>query len=457
MAIAGRTNSPAAQGGLLVTVADNPQPNPDGVLQRHPEIQQLPQRTAVVDTQYIPSTHLLAHIEGSNWTVTYYSQQVAKADELKPLQLGTSPAHQQYRRIDNYRFKVNTPLSQSQDDEYKEFQVTGEASLFWSLVPNVGDMFIADVGDGRSGLFTLTETERMSYNKDSCYRVSYVLVSYLTDEYAADLAAKTTSVVVFDLEMLELMDNPFVVESDYQKIVSLRQLDEQLRKHLIERYWAPDVNTYKVPQQVSHTYDVYYTHFIRSLGLYTQSKGIKLYHNGSTPQNAVETLWRAFSEMSALELPYLHRKIYPVSVANFKDQPVQRGIAYSPFFYTLYPVGDFGSQDDSVVITEDLPLKAQVAPLEFPDVPTLNTIPYFYPVDQDDAYVFTHNFYDGDTTKMSVLERLCFNMISGVSVKPEEVLALGRYVLKLRPLEQFYYIPCILTLILYTKRNDIWS
>ena len=232
MAIAGRTNSPAAQGGLLVTVADNPQPNPDGILQRQPEIQQLPQRTAVVDTQYIPSTHLLAHIEGSNWTVTYYSQQVAKTDELKPLQLGTSPAHQQYRRIDNYRFKVNTPLSQSQDDEYKEFQVTGEASLFWSLVPNVGDMFIADVGDGRSGLFTLTETERMSYNKDSCYRVSYVLVSYLTDEYAADLAAKTTSVVVFDLEMLELMDNPFVVESDYQKIVSLRQLDEQLRKQI---------------------------------------------------------------------------------------------------------------------------------------------------------------------------------------------------------------------------------
>lgn len=458
MPIAGSKNSPAAQGGLMATVADNPQPNPDGILQRQPEIQPLPERTAVVDTQYVPASHLLAHIEGSNWTVKhYYSQQVGRGDELKPLQIGTSPAHQQYRRIDNYLFKVNTPLSQSQDDETKEFQVTGESSLFWSLVPNVGDMVVADVGDGRDGLFTLTETERMSYSKDSCYRVAYVLVSYLTDEQAADLAAKTTSVAVFDLQMVELLDNPFVEEADYQKIVSLRQLEEQLRIHLIERYWSPDVNTYKVPQQVSHTYDDYYTRFIRSIGLYTPSKGIKVYHNGSTAHNAVETLWRAFSDMSALELPYLYRKIYPVSVDNFKNQPVMRGVAFSPFFYTMYPVDDFGNQDDSGVVTTDLPLKAEIGPLDFPEVPTLNTVPYFYPVDKDDAYVFTHAFYDGDSSKMSVLERLCFNMISGVTIKPDEVLALGRYVLKLRPLEQFYYIPCIITLILYTKRNDIWS
>lgn len=454
MAIAGAKQTPAAAGGLFMTVTENNQTNLPGLVERQPEITQRPERSSVVDTNYVPATHLLAHVEGSNWTVTYYKQQLGLADELKPLQIGTSPAHQQYQQISQFNLKVNTALSQSQDEETKEFQVTGEATVYYSLIPNVGDMFVADVGDGTAGLFTVTECERMSYSKDTCYRIAYVMISPITDAQQADLDLKSTSKVVFDLTMLELLDNPFLVETDYNRLVSLHALDEKLRRHLMERFWSPDVQTLKVPQQQTATYDGYHALYARSIGLGDYSKPIRIYHNGISTYDAVASIWGLLSDMSSDGLPYVHPTFGSAFVKTFQGQPVARGIAYSPFKYSVYPNGNYDYIDEHFPRVESEPLQMQLPNQPFVTPPFLNQRPYINAIDCDNCYVFSQAFYDMQADQMSVLERMIFNMLSGVAVDPTQVLLLGNYVPKMRPLEQFYYIPMILALINFTRRNE---
>ena len=455
MAIAGSNLNPPAPGGLFTLTPTNPQDNLSGIVERQPVIDPRPERSIVVDTQYTPATHLLAHVEGSNWPVIYYRQQLGIGDELRPLQLGTTATHQQYQRIDNLPFKVNSSLTQSQDTDTKEFQVTGESTIFYGLVPNLGDMFIADVGDGRAGLFTLTETERMSYSKDACYRVAYVHVGYLNETYQADLDLKTVSRVVFDMTMLELLDNPFVAESDYQRLVRLQQLDARLRTHFVERFWSPDVQTLKLPQQFTVVYDGFHANYCRTIGLMDLSHPIRIYHNGLMRYEHVKTIWQCLYDMTADEIPYCHRTFTNVSVSVFKDKPVQRGVAFSPFLETIYPAGEFYTDDPAAVITAGLWPTLGTEPRTVPSMPTISGVPYFNLIGGDECYVFSRAFYDLQSESMSVLERLVFNMLSGVDVKSDELLLLCNHVLKLRPIDQFYFIPVLSLLINYARRNDL--
>lgn len=455
MAIAGSKYNPPAPGGLFTLTPTNPQDNLPGIVEHQPVIDPKPERVSVVDTQYTPATHLLAHVEGSNWTVIYYKQQLGIGDEMKPLQVGTSPAHQQYQRIEGFIFKVNSPLAQSQDQETKEFQVSGESTMFYGLIPNIGDMFLADVGDGRTGLFAITESERMSYSKDACYRIAYVMVGYNNVTYQSDLDLKTTSKVIFDLTLLELLENPFVVENDYHKLVRLKQLDQRLRKYMVERYWSPDMQTYKVPQQFTQVFDGYHANFCRTIGLMDVSRPIRIYHNGLMRYDAVTTVWSCLYEMSADSLPYCHRTFSNAPAALFKDKPVQRGIAFSPFVETIYPSGNFYTDDPCAVLYDGEWPALACEPLMINYMPTLVDRPYFYPVGGDGNYVFSQAFYDCQSENMSVLERLVFNMLSGVSVVPDELILLCNYLPKLRPIDQFYYIPVLLVLINFTRRNDL--
>ena len=213
--------------------------------------------------------------------------------------------------------------------------------MFYGLIPNKGDMFLADVGDGHVGLFAITETERMSYSKDACYRVAYVMVGHINETYQKDLDLKTTSRVVFDLTMLEQLDNPFVVESDYQKLVRLQQIDTKLRRFMLERFWSPDMQTFKVPQQFTQVFDGYHANFCRVIGLTDTRHPVRIYHNGLMRYDAIATLWRCLYDLTADELPYCHRTFSNAPAALFKDKPVQRGIAFSHLLKRFTRLGSF--------------------------------------------------------------------------------------------------------------------
>ena len=182
-----------------------------------------PYKGVTVDSRYTPLSSLITHVEGSSWVVKYFSQVLDIDSEVSPQQLTKEAVYQQYTAINQLEMRVNNELSYSQDDASKAATVTGSATLYPCVIPNTGDMFLADIGDGREGIFTVTRTERKSLLKETCYQIEYVLVAYSTDtERMRDLEQKTIKTLQFVKEFLLFGQNPVVVDSEYATVRELK-------------------------------------------------------------------------------------------------------------------------------------------------------------------------------------------------------------------------------------------
>ena len=144
----------------------------------------------VVDTRYESKANLLTHVEGAPWNVNYYSQVLNTDNAPIGQQPDRNAIYQQYMFIEMFEIKVTQPLTTSQDPTSKEMTLIGAANVYPHVIPNRGDMFIADVGDGRTAIFKVTNTERKSIFKDTCYAIDYMLINYTTKELRADLDSR---------------------------------------------------------------------------------------------------------------------------------------------------------------------------------------------------------------------------------------------------------------------------
>lgn len=442
--------------GRLTTEPTTPRPDIDGIVEKLPVISDRPARTAVVDSEYVPASNILAHVEGSNWrTKAYYRQILGLNEEARPQQLGTSSVHQQYERIEGMVLKVVTPLSQSQDEDTKEFQVTGEGGIYYGLVPNFGDMFIADVGDGRDGLFTIIRTTRMTFSKAACYEAGWQLVDFLTPEREADLEAKTGDRrLVFDISQVEMLDTPFLTEAQSVTYQSLDDYTTVLQRVMKERFWATRVQNYSVPDLGDLTFDGYHIDYLRYIDLSDDRHPVTVYQNGRLKYEDVMTLWSLLKNQSNEMQPYICGKFGLVQTYMLRNASVFRGIGYTQFNLTVYPQENLMEKDETTPgYSACRMFKSTVNP---PAIPTRDGTPLYAPVDADEYYVFTKAFYTSDKPSMSVLERITTDMLSDGPVNPEDVQALCREVANMRRIDQFYLIPIILTLIKYCKRGYAW-
>lgn len=492
------------------TVPLNPQ-KLDGTVENEPELNYLPTRRSVVDSEYTPLSHIIVNAEGDKWPNDYYKAQVGMNDELMPLAQGTAVPHQQYIEIKDFIIHVTAPLQQQQDQETKEFTVTGEGTVFYGLIPNKGDMFVADVGDGRAGAFTITETERLSYSKEACYRISYVLTDYLTQAIEGQLTAKTVKTYHFELALVEMHESPYLTESDYQMYVSLNEQSGFLTNHFNRLFWARVAQTVALPQQRSLTFDAFHADFCMNVGLGGQHNPITMYSNGYVKISEIYTIWNILKDMDAGQIPYAHPTFGIASAEAFFECTANRGIAWSQFAYTVYPTSDFvtGGYDEqirtAVAVIKDhlngdpdyngckccnyemldygivdqyrfkLP-RDLCGCCDDEDEPTTPPEPSTPPVDPEKPqppivpprpkpmfpligvtqhYVLSKAFYEGDRELMSKFELVIMDMLEGKPILTKDVSMFCQAIRKHSQLQQFYFIPIILMLIRYSQRGSL--
>lgn len=449
MAIAGQLPNKPPQGDRILPVSKNPQ-TIDPIIENAPIAVSRPDRNALVDSNYAPAQNLVSHIEGAPWTCNYYRQVLGKDNTPKPLQPGVSAVHQQYDVYRDYILRVNSAITSNQDSDTKEFTAVGEASMFYGLVPNVGDMFIADAGGGEVGLFTLTEVERMGYMKQACYRVNFQLVCVGDDPRFEIIDSRINRQFVFDVELLELMDNPFLSLEDHLKFEGLAEQYERISKYFKAKFWSAQVNTLKVPEQDELVYDGFHSEFCRYIGLENPLETIRVHQLGGLPYDGVITLWNAFKELSSHNLMLAHREFNLILTNSFVNYPVLRGIYYTQFRKVVYPSGDFGNDDPGIhrEVGEVMTRKSVPEPAIFATT--------FKPITADNAYVLSQPFYDENTVLMCDFERRLYDMLEQKAVAVESVADIAAKFFKLPLLEQYYYGPLILVLINYCKRNPQW-
>ena len=135
------------------------------------------------DNKIIDAANLLTHVEGSSYTVDYYSQVLTKDSPLAGPMMNRNAIYQQYTRINNLELKVNNPLTYTQDEVTKSIKGVGSATIYaMTVIPNIGDIFIANIANGNIGIFRITTSERKSIFKNTVYTIDYYLLETSSNE-----------------------------------------------------------------------------------------------------------------------------------------------------------------------------------------------------------------------------------------------------------------------------------
>lgn len=431
--------------------------------------------SALVQTRFTPMAALAMFTEGSTIVCTYYRQLVDIDDNLMAQQVNRKAPYQQYEKIIGLEMKQQGDLNFSQDEQTKDVTITGTAIMFGGVIPNKGDMFRADLGDGQAGLFTLLNSERLSVRKESQYRVDFQVVSDDKDtERLEDLEAKVVDTLYFVKDFLNAGKNPLLIDAEYNAYVQLRRVFATMVNEYLRTFFSETCQTLIVPDQAQVTYDHFLTKAVLSLLETTNNPMMRkvTLHNveqdygfrtttvwDSILQVEPSHLWAAAQRMEVrgAELTYnlpafsgvfwakIDRLIYPIDRRTDADRILAPSQPASHSVLTLSgaPVDDF----QRLISKRNLTVAEQGLPE--PIAPT----PHIHRITDDEYYVFSRAFYEQDSVRQSQLERLVWSMLNQ---EDPDVTILYELVLESQKwdnLERFYYVPVLIALTVLVLRG----
>lgn len=424
-----------------------------------PVINDPPYRGNTVDTRFLNNNQLLSHVEGSSWIVNYFSQVLGKDSEPSFLQIGKDAVYQQYVQIRNLELKVSSPLSHNQDQETNESEVTGTAIIYPPLIPNKGDVFLADVGDGNEGIFSIISSQRLSVLTQSCYQIDYVLISYSIEPYLNDLGKKTVKHVNYVRDLLKFNRDPLLVDKEYNDYLSIDEHYTHLLNGYLTTFFNKTIGSLAVPNQVDLTYDPF---VVNALKMFTDHKDhkilrvMKVYSIQLPNSHPPTTLWDALLQLSMETLPLCNERLALIDSYCFGTVPHYQNVYFSNICRVVYPVdkdnrnvlrmafkeGEFGASH----IRHHFPkhYTDDLLELNRPKGKGIEALVPIYSINKDEYYILSKNFYEGVQKEQSQLERLVSHALERKPLPMETVLKLIKSSDRWPKLERFYYIPILL-------------
>lgn len=443
----------------------NPTPSaPPTVVTQPIRVAPQPYRGVTVDTRYVPVSSLLTHIEGSPWTVEYYSQVVNADNNVDGQATGRSSAYQQYKLIHQMQLMLQGSLSFSQDESNaKSVVYTGECVAYPFLIPNVGDMFLADVGDGREAVFEVLTSDAKSIYTQTCYGFTFKTVDWSTPQRLRDFAAKTVETLQFVKDFLNYGQNPLVTTSEYATLSALAPAYYSTLKTWSAEFFSTEFGTWMIPGQPKWIYDSFLVGAMTKWTLTTDTPEIRKVRQlnvGGDQQLLLPTLWDALLTRDLQILRRINERMGLVSVYIFSPDPMLESIRYSGVDLTVYPYEPIPTWDESrgrgpaalsaVSLTPVPPRRTRLADA----LPSfdLDGLPYegrplINPVTVDNYYVFSEAFYARDEANMSRLELAAWSYLKGDALDLALLNTLIQSYQSWGGLERFYYTPVILMLI----------
>ena len=438
-------------------------------------------KTIATESNQIDSTAISLFQSGSTWNIQRYYQQILKHDDEPAAQdLNRDAVYQQYNCIKDLPLKVSQALTYDADEQVRAFNGTGAAGMFAAVVPNPGDMFIADVGTGRYGVFTLTSARRSSIQKNSVYQIEYKQVSWLNEEREADFARKTVSTYVFDANGLLEGCGPLVSEETIEQVKDYSKVLYELLDAYLADFYSPENGTLLVPDQEQKTYDHFVTKFVLTIidRLYSPRLGLVRVMNVDADQliSRSNTVWDAMLHRREFYLTSGIKDANLTDMRGMRGRPELQAIGYMGIPYIVYPV-DHSTNVEDRYDKRDIKERFRFAfrpgkvrrrdrmTMEAPDVLSLPEFqwnpketgisqhPLIKPVTCDTAYVFSEDFYQANDNQ-SQLEYLVNLAIQRKEVDAKILNTLIKNPLAWTSLERFYYFPALFYLLLIFIRRQ---
>lgn len=435
------------------------------VLQR-PEVI-VPDKPVAVDTKYEPRANLLTHVAGAKWNVIYYRQMKTKAEASESFNVNRPSPYQQYLKIENFELRVTSPLSISPNNEDSTHVVTGTALVYPSIIPDHGDVFVGDVGDGRTALFNVREVTQKSILRDSVYELEYDLVDWLDHDTKKALDDKVVKEGYYERSYLDYSANPILETEQYGHYKKIIKWQERIARHYFDSFYNHEYNTFLVPVKDKVLYDPFLTEFLLKIwdtNMLPDLQHMKIYNRDTKDNRFIRTIWDAIAHNDIYMLAKcktffgcIPRQSFPTS------HPGLAGLRYSRIDFIYHPVevinektGElniFGAQ--SIVLGEmysqfatnrtfTLSIK-RLPGLGFVDHTLLENLPVpdAKKTESFNTYVLSPAFYERNVAEMSKVERMLWATFNEDPIDVKELLPILEDVINWGEVERFYYIPLL--------------
>lgn len=444
-----------------------------------------------VDTKVEPLQQLLTHVEGSSWTVNYYRQVLDTDSATQGQGQGTSPVHQQYSLIKQMELKVTSPLSTSQDNETNSMLVSGEASVYPHVIPNIGDMFLADIGAGREGVFEVINVTRQSVFKQAVHSIEYRLMGYSDTPLETggsrldDLNRKVQQTFQFDKDFIRHGQNPLIFEEDYAHVEFLRRNYRSIMERYFRTFYSRELATIILPGQDSPTYDHFLTKTL--LNIFTtwdthEVRKTRVLNTDDDYALRATSIWDVLLMRDSASMQDAFLKVGKVYAKEFTADPMLEGVRWSGVHELIYPTDptltvDYKQQQPvklvngneiqrgptrlsmATLLPEPIPLREVVLAaidgyslVNDDGTPAHNTLvlpPMTHRAMTDNYYVFSKDFYENNRVigKQSQLELMVHDYLDDKTLSFRRLRSFCEDMANWNTMDRFYFTPVVLILI----------
>lgn len=338
-------------------------------------------------TDDIPPLYI-TEIQGNPWTTKgFYSQYLGADDYPRRLDVGLSETLQQYMVTRNFVLKATSELSFDLDEDVIT-TLSGTANVYPGIIVNQWDMFVAQIKDGRLGLFTIVDLPRpLSYLSYTAYEINYQLVEYVTEssESYLNLEEKVVKEQFFD------PSNPLCPTANIQTLVDQDTIIKRIIKYV----------------------DMYYNYFYdrrNSTFVYRNENNHKTYDNSVVKfmNNMVPYKARNKTRHPRAEMYDIPSNDYVNKAKTVYDILLDNEINLLPIVDREYSESD---TDDfySVFVMHSILMTDIVRAVHPTSMSTLEGAK-----EPDGFYVFSEGFYDESPS--TDFERLVLSAIEGSAV-----------------------------------------
>lgn len=293
-----------------------------------------------MDSRYESILNLVVHVEGYPWKVNYFQQYLNDSDSTAGQNMTKAGIYQQYHYIQELILKVSSPLSQSQNEETKSIEITGTANIYPPFVPNVGDMFVADIGDGRPAIFEVTKSERKSIFKEATYQIDYVSTGFAEKERIQDLESKVVKRSAFSMDFLEHGQNPIIYEDDHRLLNDIRREYQQLTRKYLKQNYSVRYNCMVLPETTEVIYEPFLTKAIAKWFTSDDYHKLTYLTQINTQEDPVFSSYSIFDIVETKDTSLfdeIFTKVVKVGTTNFSNEPRFSGLRYSQMSAVVYP------------------------------------------------------------------------------------------------------------------------
>ena len=303
---------------------------------------------SIVDTKIHPLNSLITHVEGASRVVDYYSQVLGGNEEPQKYSPALGPQLQQYRLIKDLEIK-QTDFSFSFEAEYNEATATGTATIYPPLIPNFGDMFIADIGQGLVGFMVVTNVEKKSIFKQACYEIDFALERILDNKGEVDVInQKVVETYHFIKDFILYGQNPLLVESEFLLLKDSKRILAEAIDDYLNEFYSRELTCLTVPGYGKPTYDPFAVKaFVEVVEMSSTRKAMKMNVRNTDELKEFweNSIWAALISPSQHQHRQLWKRARPVSINAFNIHPRINSIRFSGYDQCIKPLDKLENVD----------------------------------------------------------------------------------------------------------------